>query len=161
MTVLQTVLLIAVLFGVVIFGYFVMDGLDRFIDKGGLSYNTYVKSESSALLFGQPEITKTLGCYLHEQGISYKIADNPDINVPLVGESALAFAAAVSKSDTDNLLLCTQVKKLWPKTPCLAICNDNLYIKLFKAAGIERVITDQLNINEIISALKGLVDIND
>ena len=156
MTAAQVAVLVVAMSGILLYGYYLMRRLDRFIAAGGIPESPAARRQSAVLIFGGPEISGTLAASLEEKGITYEVTDHPD----LLEYSAFLAVAAISESDLDNLLLCSEAKRLRPDILSFAICNDMTYKSVFDNAGIGCVFSIGVGNTSLPEALKGWVDAN-
>ncbi len=151
----QDTALVIAFIGIFLFGYYLMFRVDRFLSAEGFTDGpAVVSAKHTILVYGETELAEALVDYLREKGVTYLVTNRPDIP-----ENASFLAiAAVSKNDTDNLLLCSQAKKLWPGVILFAVCNDLTYKNLFDFTGVNQIFTGSYETSVLLESLKGWVD---
>lgn len=156
MTAAQTAAVAIAAAGILLYGYYLMRRLDKFLDTGGFGNSAAVRSNRAVLIFGEPEIAEPLARYLREKGVTYRVVEDPDLS----GDTVYLAVAAVSGSDLDNLLMCARAKRLRPDISSFAVCNDTTYQNVFDSTGIDRVFAPGPGRPDLLEYLKGWVDCN-
>lgn len=134
------ILIILGVIGTMLFGYFIMSRLDAFFQKGGFIDSPAAKTEKSLVLFcaqQADQLLERLESLLQQHGLRYCLVSEPHVPLPV---SVLA-VLAISDNDLDNLLLCHEARHVSADIYTIALCNDPLFTKFFRDAGIDRVLT--------------------
>ncbi len=144
------VLLTAATIGVMVFGFFLMTRVDRFLSDGGFEAGAERGDKSVVLVLAPDAILNALEADGKEL-FSYK-----KIVEPLVpADTKTTAVLALSDSDLDNLLLCSEARHLHPNAFIVAKCNDTLYLNIFQSVGINQVLSGSFSVGMILAALQG------
>ena len=146
-----TIVLIIVTIGIVLYGYLLMHRIDRFFDKQPLGETPLDFSQKDVLLFGNPEDLKTLCQQLGMVGLSFDCVDEPK----LCAHTVYRFVGAFSRSDIDNLQLCTSAKRDQKGIRILTKCNDPIYENIYKHIGASLVLRKDVECIQIFSFIEG------
>lgn len=150
----EFILITAAIAGILLLGFHQMCQLDRFSASGGFSDSTAARAEHAVLVFGEMDVTEPLACYLRSKGITYQVIDRPDV----VQDACFLAVVAASRSDLDNLVLCSCAKRLWPDVLSFAVCNDATYRNVFRSVGIDCVFDGNPGRPALLESMKGWVE---
>lgn len=145
------VLLIIVLIGIILYGYFLMGRLDQFIERGGFVKEPEASTEKEILLYGEPETIDRISHALDAAAITYDFTTEPTIKDGTIYH----WIGAFSKDDTNNLLICLSAKRKNSGIRIMAKCNNNIYENVFKQTGITMIFQKDIPINRILACLRG------
>lgn len=121
-------------FGALVCGFLGKAGLDR-IHKNQQEDIPHV-AEPGTLLFGQEEDIFSAREWLKKSHFCYDEVDAPT----LPREGNFRFLLALSKSDVDNLLLCSVARRRFDSIKTAARISDTVYLPVFKEAGIDYIL---------------------
>lgn len=126
-------LVILSLCAVCIFGFFLMDKLDKFIGSTHFFPDNHepVKEihTDSVLVFGVHAISKDIVNLFKEYNIPYHQARNmDDFDI----STSFKYVVAVDESDLENLMICVITEKAGGVIKRIAICNNIENAKIFK-----------------------------
>jgi hypothetical protein len=114
-----------------------------FLGKAGLNRMHKSQEEETAqiaepgtLLFGQEEDTFSAREWFKKSHFCYDEVDTPT----LPREGNFRFLLALSKSDVDNLLLCSAARHRFDSIKTAARLSDTVYLPVFKEAGIDYIL---------------------
>lgn len=148
----------------ILFGYLIMNKIDIFLDKNNdsseLDYFNEIllddeKQEKEILLFGDNNLTKSIGRYCIDKNISLnfsKYYNELDFN------RKYSLLLAISDNDTDNLTVSTIGRDICSIPHIASLCNKDENLKMYKDFGIDRIITLDNDLSYNINVLKELVD---
>ncbi len=122
-------------------------GLERMLHRKA-EETTPVK-EPGTLLFGYEEDISFAREWLKNSHFCYDEVDAPAL--PRGGN--YRFLLALSKSDVDNLLLCTTARQRFGGIKTAARLSDTIYLPVFKEAGIDYILPGNGD-TEIMELLK-------
>lgn len=148
--------IIPALIGIALLGYFIMNRLDSFFEKGGFIDRPLTKTNHKLLIYcaEQPEpLLSRLEPELQRQGILCNYLTEPHVPAP----DDLLAVLALSERDLDNLLLCHEAKRLRSDVYTIALCNDQLYQHFFADAGIDQILTEDQPADYFITQISRLV----
>lgn len=120
--------------GALVCGYLGKAGLDRI--HRNQKPETHYAAEPGMLLFGQEEDIFTVREWLKKSQFCYDEVDAP--NLPREGN--FRFLLALSKSDVDNLLLCSAARQRYEGIKTAARLSETVYLPVFKEAGIDYIL---------------------
>ena len=115
-------------------GYLGMDGLDRMLLRQVDEFAP--AAEATALLLGQEDDIAAAAAWLSSARQSYETVDLP----VLPGNQALYLVLALSKCDTDNLIICAAARRQHSGVITAAKLSDTMYLPVFKEAGIDYIL---------------------
>ena len=115
-------------------GYIGKAGLDRM--HRSQKEETALTNKPGTLLFGQEEDIFSAREWLKKSNFCYDEVDAPT----LPREGSFHFLLALSKSDVDNLLLCSAARRRFEGIKTAARLSDTVYLPVFKEAGIDYIL---------------------
>jgi hypothetical protein len=145
------VLLIVVMAGILLYGYFLMRRLDQFIERGGFAREPDEKAKMDILLYGEPEMLVQVHRALTDAQIRFDVTDEPEVP----DGTAYRWIAALSKDDERNLLVCLAARRKNASIRTMAKCNDRVYEEVFRQTGITVVLHEGDAAQRILACLKG------
>lgn len=145
------VLLVIVSIGILLYGYFLMDRLDQFIEQGGFIQDPEVPKEKEILLYGEPETIDEISHALDAAAITHDFTAEPIIKDGMIYH----WIGAFSKDDVDNLLICLSAKRKNSGIRTMARCNNTIYENVFKQTDITMIFQNDIPINQILACLRG------
>ncbi len=145
------ILFMIVLIGTVLYGYFIMLRLDKFIEKSMVRKESEGPGEKEILLYGEAEIIDSISQVLNAAEITYDFTTEPVINEG----STYHWLVAFSKDDADNLLICLLAKRRNSSIQTMAKCNNRIYENVFKQTGITMILQKDIPISRILTYLRG------
>ncbi|MCC5911726.1 MAG: hypothetical protein JJT76_14975 [Clostridiaceae bacterium] len=156
------VALITIVF--LLFGYYLMDRVDRFVEKyeqyanENLSdeYNDSGKMEEKVILiYGDSELTNRVKAYCRSQKYIYEdIADISNINTKLNYKCLFA----LSYNDVDNLMISSVAFKIYSIPSIIALCNNQSHLKIYNEFNFDEVLLYNDKIDRLLNSLKGWVE---
>ena len=150
----MTAALIVCTAGVLLFGYYIMVRLDRFMENGGFADSAQSRAKHAVLLYGDPELTGVAAGCLDSRGVTWRAAPS----APLADNASFLAVIALSRRDTENLALCRQAKRLCPDALTFAWCNDADDAFLYADAGVNRAPTGSADASSVRSAVETWLD---
>lgn len=145
------VLLIIVSVGIILYGYLLMDRLDRFITQGGFVKEPEASIEKEILLYGELDIIDEISLALDVTSITYDRTTEPEIK----DGSSYQWIGAFSKNDANNLFICMSAKRKNINIRTMAKCNDMIYKNVFKQMDITVVLPNEVPVRQILAYFKG------
>ena len=145
------VLIIVVSVGVLLYGYLLMQRLDRFIERGGFAKEPDDPAEMDILLYGELEMLEEMRRALDDARIRCDLTAEPEIP----DSAAYRWIAALSKDDASNLLVCLAARRKNKDIRTMAKCNDRIYEDVFRRMGVTVVLHGDPTANRILACLKG------
>ena len=145
------VLLIIVSAGLILYGYFLMCRLDRFIAQGGFAKEPEASIEKEILLYGEQEILDEISHALDAAAITYDRTAGPEIK----DGTAYRWIGAFSGDDEDNLLICLSAKRKNVSIRTMARCNNMIYKNIFRQMKITVILQSEVPVSRILAYLKG------
>lgn len=131
--------------GVLLYGYFLMDKLDDYLNGGGFSGAPQAWESKGILIFSDLPDKMELQPLLQAASYSHAVVDSP----ALPPRSVYRAVFALSANDLDNILLCMLAQKAH-STVTVALCNDKQYLRIFQEYPIDKVV---LSMEEAFMAL--------
>ncbi|MGB4311371.1 MAG: hypothetical protein ACOX0L_08015 [Natronincolaceae bacterium] len=156
----MVLLIILAITGYIIFGYFIMNKIDIFIEKDVINTGTdYVDKKStggkSLLLFGNNELAKSVVKYCNDKDIELKFIEYYN-ELDFGYEYSLLLA--LSNNDVDNLMISAIGKKVCSIPHIVSLCNNNENLKIYDGFDMEKVITLDNDIGYMFNLIKEVVD---
>ena len=153
-------LVILAITGYIIFGYFVMNKIDIFIEKDvvGTTADCIGKksiSKKNLLLFGNNELAKAVVKYCTDRGIEFRFIEYYN-ELDFGYEYSLLLA--LSNNDVDNLMISAIGKKVCSIPHIVSLCNNNENLKIYDSLDMEKVITLDNDIGYMFNLIKEVVD---
>lgn len=145
------VLVIVVSVGVLLYGYLLMQRLDRFIERGGFAKEPDEPAEMDILLYGELEMLDEMRRALDDARVRYDLTAEPEVP----DAAAYRWIAALSKDDESNLLVCLAARRKNNGIRTMAKCNDRVYEDVFRQTGITVVLHGDATVHRILACLKG------
>lgn len=145
------VLLIVVMAGILLYGYFLMRRLDQFIEGGGFEREPDEQEKMDVLLFGESEMLAQMHHALMDAQVRFDVTDEPEVP----DGAAYRWIAALSKDDESNLLVCLAARRKNAGIRMMAKCNDRVYEEVFRQTGITVVLHEGDAAQRILTCLKG------
>jgi len=144
-------LLIVTTIGVILYGYVLMNRIDRFIEQGGFAPGLRKITQREILLYGEPETLNTIGLALKRAAISYDYLNELEIKDGVT----YRWVGAFSRDDESNLLICMLVKRNDDKIRMMAKCNDMVYESIFRQMGVTVIFQNEVSPDRILACLRG------
>lgn len=145
------ILLIIVSIGVIMYGYLLVDRIDRFMEHGGFTKEPEATTEKEILLYGEPDTINAIGNALDKAKISHDQTTETEMG----NSKAYHWIGAFSRDDEDNLLICLSARRKNNSICTMAKCNNAIYKNVFVQAGITVILQNEVSIEQIIACLKG------
>jgi hypothetical protein len=150
------IVLILCMLGVIALGYAIVGRIDKFLNNASIGVcsdaDEYANNKSEVLIYPSEGLPSGLLQLLLREGIGYCLITEPS----MPDNSEFSALIAISGSDLDNLLLCSEAKYMRPATVLFARCNDSIYLSIFEKIGINRIFTGKLSADELLLSMKGL-----
>jgi hypothetical protein len=149
------VLFVIVSVGVILYGYFLMSRLDRFIERGCFGtlpeHPVEPSVEKEILLYGDRETIEEIRQALDQASITYDGTTEPEISEGIYYH----WIGAFSDDDGNNLLICLLAKRKNGQVRTMAKCNNSIYERIFRQTGITVILQNDVPPSRIIACLKG------
>ena len=142
--------ILSVVAALLLFGYWVMDRLDRALGK-----KPPQKAASDTVdvaIFCTGAEAAPLTDRLSRQGITFRLCPTP---AP-TENTRFRCALALSDSDMDNLLFCREARRLCGDLQLMARCNDRMYHDIFLESGVCALLPAQWTPETVLRAMEGL-----
>lgn len=143
---MQALLMTAVL-GMIVLGYLVMRGIDRFIGNGGFVDSQQGRVNCGVLIYAAPETV----VQIQKAGMKCTTIATPDF--PEDGFYSAVFA--LSGNDRENLAICRAAKHFDPEIYMVARCSEPELYEAFEAAGIHRILGAGESAYSLLAELRG------
>lgn len=132
-----------------LYGLYLMNGLDRFMDEEK-ELQKQSKKEDVAVIFGKGREEEKIAVWFEKAGIRPVYMETIYIDKEW---KHVEYLAAISDSDIDNLSACNLFHKMYPKAQIFGFCNEKVNMKLYRQAHIQ-VFTEK---DELMQRLELLI----
>lgn len=147
----------------ILFGYFIMDRIDRFLKYNNSSnYDNiphglidFDDEDEKILIFGDNELSHLIKEFCDDKSYSYK--DIVDINNLNYNYKYLSLFA-LSDNDTDNLIISSIGNKVCAIPYTIAICNSIDNLKVYNQFNLEKVLLRDEQIDRMYSVVREMVE---
>lgn len=119
--------------GGMLYGLYLMRGLDHFLLEQKDLQKKSVKRQK-AIIFGKDSEKEKIAAWFENAGVKTIYLENIYIDKSW---KQIAYLAAVSNSDIDNLSVCNLFSTMYPEIQTFSLCNDKNNLKLFRQAHIQ------------------------
>lgn len=144
----MTILLAVTTVGILMLGYFVMQRLDHFIERGGILDSPEGRANQGVLIYGAPEVGKQI----HRIGMKCKTLTDP-----IFPEDGLYSALfALSRDDRGNLALCHMARQADPGITIIARCSALNLQGVFETMGVSRLLGAEESVEPLLAELWGI-----
>lgn len=147
----------------ILFGYFIMDRIDRFLKNNNNSVYDNISQglidfddeEGKILIFGDNELTNLIKEFCDAKSYSYK--DIVDINNLNYNYKYLSLFA-LSDNDTDNLLISSIANKVCSIPYTIAICNSRDNLKVYSQFHLEKVLLYDEQVDKMYNFVREMME---
>lgn len=158
-------ILIVVLLTIVflIFGYYLMDRIDKFIAYNNLSLNEDFSNEEKEstedeyviLIYGENDLVKGIKDYCDSKKYTYQsISDISNIK----SNYKYSCLLALSNNDADNLMVGRVGLKLYSIPKIVGLCNREDNLKIYKEFNFNRALLQNSGIDKVFINIKELLE---
>ncbi|WP_312938971.1 hypothetical protein [Oscillibacter sp.] len=144
----MTILLAATTVRLLVLGFFVIQRLNNFIERGGFLDSPQGRANQGILIYGAPEIEENI----HKRGMKCRILTDP-----IFPEDSLYSALfALSQDDCANLALCHTARQADPGITMIARCSAPNLQDVFEALGVIRLLRAEESVSLLLAELGGV-----